>query len=46
MSKKAKYNKEQQNKWFPYSISEKSNDFIFQNGVHGHCNLELCGEDC
>jgi len=48
MEQNIKYvcDKEQQSKWFPYSISIKPNDFIIQNGVHGHCPTDNCSEEC
>jgi len=32
-----KHDKEKQKVWFPYSVSAEPDDFIVQNGVHGHC---------
>tara|TARA_B100000085_G_C18518889_1_gene502849 strand:- start:283 stop:1101 length:819 start_codon:yes stop_codon:yes gene_type:complete len=41
-----KFDKEKQKSWFPYSVSDVKDDFIIQNGVHGHCPNEICDDDC
>ena len=41
-----KHDKEKQKVWFPYSVSAEPDDFIVQNGVHGHCPDVVCDETC